>query len=49
MLLCNRVASSITDDYEMWIPGHIASGGIGSISVDQLESVFLLCANMWRI
>jgi len=45
MLLFILAASSLTDDFEMRILGHMFGGCIGSVMVDQLVSAFLLCAN----
>jgi len=48
-LLVSLAASSLMDDFEMYILGRIFSGCIGCIAVDWLVSAFLQCSNGWRI
>jgi len=45
LLLLIRAASSLTDNFQMCILGHVFCGCIGSLLVDKLVPAFLLCAN----
>jgi hypothetical protein len=44
MILFILAATGLTDDSTMYILHHKVGGGIGSIVVDELVSVFLMCA-----
>jgi hypothetical protein len=44
MLFLILAASSVMDDFSMFILSHIFGGRIGSIAVNKLASAFLLCA-----